>query len=352
MNRKRRVQRNGLSGCGLLFLVLMFLCVVDHAYAAAPVVPEEANLIQINVESTRPELTVGTGLGIVAEVTNVSKKSVIHLTEKDLTLTPAPELVSATGELVNWWAYFPQMETNKVYNPPFGGEKRWYAVAQLKPGEKITAFWWTASRETPGAKASGIWQVIRETWATVLTELKFIFFSPGDYKVTVSAKYWVHPQQPESEDYHVAVQSRTFHASAPQSVVLLGAAIGGLLAYFILPQGRQRLIESMKPREQPCWWDAAARQIIHEVGGAVAAILLSTIVTILLSRIAETQFLIRVTVSDIWGAVTVGFVANYAGSTILARILNKVSPSGTGAEVAKPAVPQPGGGEPAGTPKS
>jgi hypothetical protein len=55
--------------------------------------------------------------------------------------------------------------------------------------------------------------------------------------------------------------------------------------------------------------------------------LLSAIVAILLSRISETQFLIRVTIADFWGAVAIGFITVYFGSKALEQILGKSSPT-------------------------
>lgn len=343
MNTRRRIQSNGLMQISLLSLFFVFIFMVDSTSFAESETADETDLIQINLEATRPELTVGTGLGITAEITNTSKKNAIYLSEKDLTLTPAPELTSATGELVNWWAYFPDMERTNYYKADWMEEGRYYAIAELKPGEKITAFWWTAAKtEAANSKPrSAVGQAIREVWATVLSELKFIFFAPGDYKVTVSSIYWVHPEKPGSQNYHHAVQSKMFHASAPQSVILFGAALGGLFAYFIHPQARRRLIDSA-PSGGRAFVYEATRRIFQEIGGAFAAILLSTIVTILLSRISDTQFFIRVSVSDLWGAITIGFVANYAGSTILAKILKKVSAADTEVEVTKPAVQEQG----------
>lgn len=136
----------------VFLIIAVFFLILDHARAAEPETNDEINLIQINIEGTRPELTVGTGLGISAEITNLSKRNAIYLTEKDLTLTPAPELISATGELVNWWAYFPDMDRKNYYKADWMEEGRYYAVAELKPGETITAFWWTAATTAAGPK--------------------------------------------------------------------------------------------------------------------------------------------------------------------------------------------------------
>jgi hypothetical protein len=60
---------------------------------------------------------------------------------------------------------------------------------------------------------------------------------------------------------------------------------------------------------------------VKELAGVAGAILLSTMATILPSRISETQFLIKVTITDVWGAIAIGFVANYIGAKVLDKIL-------------------------------
>jgi hypothetical protein len=48
--------------------------------------------------------------------------------------------------------------------------------------------------------------------------------------------------------------------------------------------------------------------------------LMGVVVTILISRIAETQFFVKVTINDLWGAIAVGFVINYYGPRVLGQV--------------------------------
>jgi hypothetical protein len=134
---------------------------------------------------------------------------------------------------------------------------------------------------------------------------------PADYKITVTAKYWLVPSRP-FDNYRTSTQSAIVHVSAPQSVILFGSIIGGVLAYFLFPQARSRLINSTI---------ITKHYILKELFGIGLAMLLSATVTILLSRIAETQFLIRVSVNDFWGAIAIGFVATYIGTQIFGKLL-------------------------------
>ena len=78
------------------------------------------------------------------------------------------------------------------------------------------------------------------------------------------------------------------------------------------------------------WAEVVSRIIsrgVKEFAGIGGAVLLSTMITILLSRISETQFLIKVTITDVWGAIAIGFIANYGGAKALDKILTGYSPT-------------------------
>ena len=91
-----------------------------------------------------------------------------------------------------------------------------------------------------------------------------------------------------------------------------------MLAYFIVPGLRKHLFNS--PAK---FWGWVARSA-KEAGGISVSALLSAVVTILLSRISESQFLIQVTVTDFWGAIAIGFVANYLGWNVLNKIVPRI----------------------------
>ena len=115
---------------------------------------------------------------------------------------------------------------------------------------------------------------------------------------------------------HTATQTAFVHVSAPQWVILFGAMIGGLLAYLIT-----LLFPSLRKREAGN--DGKGRQFLRLIAGAIGAVLLAAIVTILLARLSDTQFLIKVSVNDLWGAIAVGFVSDLVGVKILDKIVGK-----------------------------
>jgi len=199
-------------------------------------------------------------------------------------------------------------------------------VIAIRPRESYKVFWYLNPSEQYKQKSEQKSATIfHKIYRTISTELGFLFFVPGDYTITVSAKYWIDPEKPAIGknpaigNYHTQVESKTLTVESPQTVILFGAGLGGLIAYFILPKARQRLIESMTKEGGSGSFNARAASI--DFVGILGAVLLSAIVTILLARISETQFLIRVTVADLWGAVAIGFVANAIGVELIDKFI-------------------------------
>ena len=101
----------------------------------------------------------------------------------------------------------------------------------------------------------------------------------------------------------------------------MGGSIGGLLAYLILPQARGTFIIPLKAEETSVYHKS--RYALKEILGLISAVLLSPMVVMMLARIPHSQFLIKVSVSDFWSGIAIGFVTNYAGAEILNQITKK-----------------------------
>ena len=133
-----------------------------------------------------------------------------------------------------------------------------------------------------------------------------------------------------------AVETATLDVAAPLLIILLGAAVGGLLAYIVLPQAHAQLTRT-----------ASAQFFYAKVLlGFAGSMLLAIIISILWARLSEAASLLRLTVSDVWGGIAVGFLANYFGVGIINRMIKGLKPgseqqSGAGGESAE----KPGGGE-------
>lgn len=243
--------------------------------------PKLDSLIQITLRTSRPQISAGSGFGIVADIQNKSDQSV-YLLPKYLTMTPPPE-IEAGGSTV-WWALMP---------PQDGEQMNYERIIHLGPGGQTTAFW---SGYQPAHKQAHWWE----------QTFKLLFFPPGEYTIKVVGSYWTDLDSADKKlaNYRTETADIKVLVAAPQWVILIGSVIGGLIAYFLLPTVR------LNPRR-------------IELLGLGTAVLFSAIVTILLARLSETQFLIRVTINDFWGAIAIGFIACASGTSILQKFLGK-----------------------------
>jgi hypothetical protein len=282
--------------------------------------------LEITILASRPQLSAGSGFGLTADIKNTSEKAVILPATKTILIIP-PEL---QGSNVRWftgyYAFFPTEVTDD--GNAFGG------TLTLQPSRSYIVKWAWDRREqgtptNPGNGAASqafnfLPPFVHDLIDTISSELQFTFFSPGDYKVDVVARYHVQ-DDPEGKDQTV-VQSALIHVNAPESVILLGAAMGGLLGHII-----SRLYRTADPISIG---SLKLSNVGGFIGGALGSMMLAAIVTILLSRISESQFLVRININDFWGAIAVGFIASVSGISVLDRLIPSRS-----AEPVKPEEP-------------
>lgn len=291
------------------------------AYAqAAAAEPPAAITIELNPSSSQP--VAGAGFGVVGVIKNVSAQT-IYVRELDLALTLPLELEGARGQVYGYAAYFATEPHDADSNKPYA--EYFNHVVAIGPGEAYQVFW---AKTSSGSADSGLGFLMRQ----VQSQIQFLFFRPGDYTIAVNAKYWTDGTLPP-QGYRTATTNLTLPVAAPQFVILFGAAVGGLIAFFLLPPVSAR---RARARAGSGWARFAQRFF-----GAAAAVLLSVIITILISRMAGTQFVITVTVNDLWGAIAIGFAANYGGGKILDQIRRRESTSADdGARVHKDEKPK------------
>src|SRR5260370_21362894 len=106
--------------------------------------------------------------------------------------------------------------------------------------------------------------------------MEVVICTPGGYKAAVNIRYHVDGDPPEV--LRAVTQGAVVHVADPQSVILFGAALGGLLGYVItllfLSDQSQARITSRK---------STLANLLRFIAGAFGSILLSAIVTILLA---------------------------------------------------------------------
>jgi hypothetical protein len=147
--------------------------------------------ISITLESSRTQLTAGSGLGISAEVKNTGNRTV-YLRERDANLT-LPVDMEENGTTYGYYAYFPSEAHNYVAEPgDTTSDRDWIyykSKIAIQPGESYKMYWsWSGRITGQGTKTN--WHLIK---GRISSEMRYIFFTPGQYKVSVVAKYWLTP---------------------------------------------------------------------------------------------------------------------------------------------------------------
>jgi hypothetical protein len=308
-----------LLGCASLGTTLALAA--GQVSPPVPTADSGADALSMRIVTSRSQPTVGSAIGIEAELRNTSNKT-LYLKENKIALYIPPELYGPLGSYNAWWGVFPTehvwpVEATKAQSAV---PEAWDGALTLQPGSKYRVIWQSGSESSTGTGT------LLSNLRALRSELKFIFFSPGDYVVSVVAEYWMEPGF-SSRDYYTATESTSVHMAAPESVILLGAAVGGLVAFILFPTRRRVAIRAAGIDNR---YLAAAYTAATETAGAAGSMLLSVIITILTARIAESEFLVRITVSDFWGAIAVGFIASYAGAKALDKLIPSVNDAAAG----------------------
>ena len=281
----------------ILFFSVLPLLLAAFCADAEQIELNPDHLISIDIESTRSQLVAGEGLGVVAKIKNISGVT-IYIKESSFSLTIPLEMEGKRGFVSGYYAFFP--------TEPHKGQRyeEYYSnILKLNPGDTYSAFWTNTFLEETELQEIYILKQI-------VNQFQFIFFYPGRYSIAITAKYWTDQSLP-ADKYRTITKDITIQVVPPLFVILFGAALGGLVAHFILPQKIYPSLDGM-----PIY-----NKAIKGVMGIIGSTLLSVIVTIFLSRVSENQFMISVTVNDFWGAIVTGFVSNYAGYSILEKLL-------------------------------
>lgn len=312
-------------------LALFLLCVICPPLSVCQedgTVNDGKNYVAVSVEASREHPEVGSGLQINGTIRNDSQNPVL-LSEHTSVVT-VPLEVDRTPEVGYYFARFTTVdelkctdEANQNCSEQCRGNKNdcYESLLILRAGETTHAFWRVNKNEasTSGGRAG----------------LKsYTFFPPGDYKFSAQIRYWpltsdadlakqhltlqdLRNSQYNNQGYRSATATLTSHLNAPQLIILFGAFIGGLTAFVLAIV-----------RTPPKWRPIKEKFLLHlllNVGeislNAIAAVVFSCVFTILLSRLSDTSFPVKITVSDFWGAITIGFVAAYFGRSWLDKYL-------------------------------
>jgi hypothetical protein len=148
-------------------------------------------------------------------------------------------------------------------------------------------------------------------WHRLIAGVRLV---PADYTMHVVCAYWANFEDAEKRlpNYSTEVADLTVAFVAPLPTILGGAALGGFLAFILLPN---LWLPVHKKFGEHHW----AERVFIVFRGFALSSLLSVVVAILLSRVSDSQFVVKVSVQDFWGAVAIGFIAAASGTGVLQR---------------------------------
>ena len=136
---------------------------------------------------------------------------------------------------------------------------------------------------------------------------EYLGFVPGDYAFTVEGIAYV-PGPHQEVQAHTYTETTTLHVGISQLSTAIAAFVGALLAYFVVALQPGRDFEKWGS-DLPT--SGHAKMFLAVLRNAFAAGLLGAAVTIVASRLSETQFPVKVSVNDFWGSLTIGFAAYF-----------------------------------------
>lgn len=305
----------------------------DQAHPQNPL--EQANSLPID-EARLKQLVQTLDTTPVDPAHEIGEKDPISRSDVDLQLHPSREIPVA-GEL---WSVFGEIH-NRSSSPIWIVDTKTVLTippeiwGQASQGGSIGGFFPTVKprptdeviRIDPGAKYDVVWKIqtiaqvgFRNRIVGILRN--FAFFNPGTFRISSTAHIW--NMLPKFNDQGRAVNtgdsftlsvSRNIQMEASPWVLILGAATGGVLCFIL------QVLFGIIPFTS---FFEAIKPIIVGLGSAV---LLTGVMTVLISRLATTEFLVVVKVKDIWGSIATGFVIQWFGYTLLAKYLFQVSGS-------------------------
>jgi hypothetical protein len=294
---------------------------------AAPIarplaIASETTFVRITIDASRSPIAMDTEAGLSAEIKNVSSVPVrIYENETIFITMPETRIYGQVRQSIQGCATFPtqgntpdgrgvaetsssqaaQKVDRMSVRPPRG-----YDVL-LQPGDAYRVFWdLTANGCTGEPQLKGrfwnnplLW--LEEKWQRIA-------FTPGVYKVYLDVV--LYPE--DRAAYHTATEGRDVEISASQQMVLLGAFLGGLLAYLI------KLYYGVETHLTVRMRDTPLKRLIGSTEWISAGIFGAAMV-ILASRLSDT-FPVRVSASDFWGSMTLGFVFQWLGVKLLEKL--------------------------------
>jgi hypothetical protein len=155
-------------------------------------------------------------------------------------------------------------------------------------------------------------------------------FSPGNYEYYLTGKFSVcDPNVPNycPNEVRSFAQSASFPVGIDQTQIIIFAIVGGLLAYLVVTVRSEdgALNHFFEMLKAETGLSSMAKLVSKEgivlmfkvLRDIIGVAIMSSAFTIVSSRLADTQFPIKISVLDVWGAITIGFLSYFAGNKFI-----------------------------------
>jgi len=252
--------------------------------------------VEMLLYPTRNSIVAGEQWSLISEIRNRSD-SPIWIVDVFTWVLPPPELLGY-GTRGSSPAFFPTVRSRESDE-----------VIRIEAHSAYTVLFLL------GPRFNTSWRANLESIGLALRD--YLFFYPGTFTISATTHIW--PIPPVSEQGKIINAGDSFTiscqcnitAEASPWVLILASSIGGLLSFSLqvlsgaIPLGSTSLL--------------AFKTVLV---GASTTVLLCGVVTILLSRLSQVDFIISLKIRDFWGAIASGFAIQWIGKQIIDNLLS------------------------------
>lgn len=293
--------------------------------------------LKVTIHTSRAEVTVDGAYGVFADFENTATAA-IKLYQSDVELIVQPEVTysgTCSFRIVAWFPTEPEEteEQQKVATAQAGqappADRR--PSIQIQPNEHYTVVW-NVSRHTTSNDGDTGKDKGKEAECTSRSWFaQLLSFAPGSYTFTVVGKLYGDDANPAGAPagsaplYHTFTESTTLKVTVPQISAMVAAGFGGLIAYLVMVfrTDSNKDFDNIRTAASKKDWKGTAGYGVLLLVHAISAFLLAAVITVVMNRLSDTHFPISVSVNDVWGAMTIGFVSYFMGDKLIDTIASK-----------------------------
>lgn len=271
---------------------------INRAGEVGPPAPLNRPEVEIELNTSRSVVVSGEKWAIEGVITNRGDLPV-WIVDSHTTLTLSPELWGNSSRSGSIGAFFPTIRSRPTHE-----------VVRIDPGASYSVIWKVDPLRSFDETSKSKNKIIQ-------TIQSFAFVPPNEYRITACMHIWTTlPQFDNTGNVEnlgssfTKTNSRTVKLDSSPAILVLGAGIGGIVCFVL------QLLIGVVPVGINTGETASQISI-----GLLTALLLTSVVTTLLSRLSNNNFIVNIQVKDLWGAIATGIVVQWAGYSTLINLI-------------------------------